>query len=140
MKPKILLLSLILLVIIIFIGFLISREGVKNEPAPETKGIPEEPAMLLEQAQQLPFPGEHKSMITITKQPPKAELPELSVKKATLATAQAEKSISATGSTANAQSVSAQSADQIAQGIVKIEKRPNKEKINEMRSQGIVLY
>ena len=140
MKPKILLLSLIILVIIIVISFLMSAGGVKNQPAQETKVIPQEPAALVEQAQQLPFPDEHKSIISITKQQPKVKPQELTEKKAPPATAQAEKPIPATSSTATAQNVSASTGNQTEQGIVKIEKRPSKEQMNEMRAHGIVLY
>jgi hypothetical protein len=140
MKPRILLLSFIILIILIVMSFLMSREGAKNQPIQDIKAIPQEPAMLLEQTQQLPFSDGHKSIIAITKEAPEIKPQELAEKKTPPASAKTDKHISATGSTATGQSPKPPSSNQTEESVVKISKEPSKEEIKEMRARGIVLF
>jgi len=143
MKLKILAISFaaLIILILIFISLLISRESAKIQPALEKNNPPQivtqQPSAFLEQTARIPPAFEHRPAITIIKPQPKENSVPASEEKIN----KRQQPIRLPASSSQSPVVSAgEPQEQPVSGTTEIGKHPTEEEKKEMNAQGIIMY
>lgn len=142
MKQKILYISFAILIIVIIISLLISRENAKIQSlVEETKPqqiVTQAKSALSGQTQQLPSAFDYRPAITIIKPQPKENPTPVPASEERINKRQQPERLSASSSQSSA--VSEGEPDESDSGVTKIGKRPTEIENKEMNAQGIVMY
>jgi hypothetical protein len=143
MKAKPILILIALIILVMVISFFLTQQSLKNPPLPQNISREEGVQILSERAPQiarLPLKPAKRAITPIKKKALSQEIEAISGAKArTQDTRETQKSAYSAQATAAA---SATSETELAAdaGITKISKRPTPDKINELNSQGIIIY